>query len=114
MANWQELMTTAADWGSYFILTADVDLGGLSLTRVGDIYREFTGIFDGNNNIISNAVINLPSTVDIGLFGYVGRGGQIHNLGVKNVNITGFSIVGGLVGENHGSLTAYYLYSLIK
>jgi hypothetical protein len=111
--DWQELMTTPADWSSSFILTADVNLAGVTLTPVGGtptpIWSPFTGIFDGNNHIISNAVINQPSSDCIGLFGYVGSGGQIRNLGVEDVNITGRDTVGGLVGLNsEGTIIACY------
>jgi hypothetical protein len=118
--DWQELMTTPADWSSSFILTADVNLAGVTLMPVGGtltpIWSPFTGIFDGNDHIISNAVINQPdSDLDrpgrnyVGLFGYVGSGGQIRNLGVEDVNMTGRDFVGGLVGVNYeGTITACY------
>ena len=102
--DWQELMATPDDWGSSFILTADVNLAGVPLTPVGN----FTGVFDGNDNIISNAVINQPGSGGIGLFGYLGEGGQIRNLGVEDVNMTGSRSVGGLVGENEGTITGCY------
>ena len=103
--DWQELMATPDDWGSSFILTADVNLAGVPLTPVGN----FTGVFDGNDNIISNAVINQLGSGGIGLFGYLGEGGQIRNLGVEDVNMTGSRSVGGLVGYNYyGTLTSCY------
>ena len=136
--DWQELMTTSGDWGSSFILTADVNLAGVNLTPLGNDGTRFTGVFDGNDNIISNAVINQPGSNYIGLFGYVGSGGQIRNLGIENANITvtgtaycvgglvgviesgtltscymtgsvsGYYYVGGLVGSNSGTLTSCY------
>ena len=105
--NWQELMTTPADWSSSFILTADVNLAGVTLTPVGNSDTPFTGVFDGNHNKISNVVINQPGSNNVGLFGYVG-GGQIRNLGVENVNMTGSYYVGGLVGENYGAVSNCY------
>ena len=108
--DWQELMNTPGDWGSSFILTSDVNLAGITLTPVGNYpSAPFTGIFDGNDNIISNAVINQPGNNYVGLFGLVGSGGKIRNLGVENVNITGRDYVGGLVGWNSsGTLTGCY------
>jgi hypothetical protein len=107
--DWQELMTIPADWNKHFILTADVNLAEVTLTPVGNAGTPFTGVFDGNDNIISNAVINQPYSSYIGLFGYVGYGGQIRNLGVENINVTGGDYVGGLVGDNYGTLTACYV-----
>jgi len=34
-ADWTELRETYADWGKYFILTADINFGGVFLTPVG-------------------------------------------------------------------------------
>ena len=107
--DFQQLTIDPNNWNKSFILTADVNLAGVTLTPVGNSSTQFTGVFDGNDNIISNAVINQPSINNVGLFGYVGSGGQIRNLGVKNVNITGSSYVGGLVGLNvEGTVTSCY------
>jgi len=110
VSDWQQLMSTSADWTKYFIMTADVNLYGVTLTPVGNSTTNFTGVFDGNGHIIHNAVINQPSSSTIGLFGYVSSRGKIRNLGVENVNITGNSQVGGLVGNNNyeSSITACY------
>jgi hypothetical protein len=59
----------------------------------------FTGSFDGQNHTISNLSINRLDYV--GLFGVIGAGGEVKNVGVINVNITGDTIVGGLVGYNY-------------
>ena len=105
--DWQELMTTSDDWGSSFILTADVNLAGITLTPVGNSSTPFTGVFDGQGYVIRNAVINLPGNNDVGLFGYVT--GQIHNLGVEDVNVIGNNNVGGLVGYSiGGTITSCY------
>jgi len=107
--DWQELMVTSADWSKRFILIADIDLAVVTVTPVGISSTVFRGVFDGSNHVIRNVTINLPSTSYVGLFGYVDFGGQIKNLGVENVNITGSSVVGGLVGYSYdGSITSCY------
>jgi GLUG motif-containing protein len=109
VADWQELMSTPADWGSYFLLTDDIDLMGITVTPVGNESTFFNGVFDGDGHVISNATINLPTSNYVGIFGFVGSGGQIENLGAENVQITGQSDVGGLVGANLSStITACY------
>gem|GEM_PF-747118 len=105
VADWQMLASWPSRWDKQFILTADLDLAGVPVTPVGNSIP-FTGVFDGRGHVIRNAVINLPGTV--GLFAAVGPSGQILNLGVENVNITGGSIVGGLVGTNSGRLFSCY------
>jgi hypothetical protein len=102
VSDWQQLMTSSADWNKNFILIADVNLQGIILTPVGDYTTNFTGVFDGNNHIISNVDINTPDNGCVGLFGYICTGAQIRNLGIEDVNINGSYYVGGLVGGNYG------------
>ena len=61
--DWIELMNTSVDWDKNFIMTADIDVNGITLTPVGT-YNDgsFKGIFDGNNCVIYNADINMPSS----------------------------------------------------
>ena len=109
VADWQQLMTTTDDWDKHFILTADLDLQGVTLNPVGSSYDpNFSGVFDGNDHIIRSAVIDLPASDYVGLFGALGSGGDIRDLGVEDVNITGDDYVGGLVGRNYGTLTSCY------
>ena len=68
----------------------------------------FTAVFEGNDNTISN--LYMDHTVAIaGLFGTLGGAGEVRNLGLKggSVKTTAFSsIVGGLVGDNKGTIRA--------
>jgi hypothetical protein len=99
--DWQELMETPTDWDKYFILWTDISLAELVLTPVGNVGNNFTGVFNGNGHIIRNAVINQPDSSCVGLFGIVGIGGQITNLGLENIRLIGREVVGGLVGRNY-------------
>jgi len=101
------------DYNKCFILTNDIDLnpnlpGRRTLTAAliaPDTNAKydfqgtyFTGIFDGNNCKILNLRINGQDF--IGLFGYIGSGGSVTNLGLEDVNITGTgSCVGGQCNE---------------
>ena len=117
VSDWQELVATPADWASHFVLTADIDLNGVSVTPIapdtstshGFQGTEFTGVFDGNDHIIDNARVNMPASHYVGLFGYVGAGGQIKNLGVEGTSLFGGSLTGGLVGYNgEGAISNCY------
>ena len=111
--------------GTYFKLTADIDLGGEghSWTPIGvyDVYIEtvvdeeqghdlvqtdnstpFAGVFDGNGHTICGLYIDSSNEDDRGLFGYV-SGGTVKNLTVEGV-VNGRSYVGGIVGRNNGTL----------
>jgi hypothetical protein len=97
--DWQWFMASPADWNKSFILTADLDLAGVTLTPVGNDDVHFTGVFDGNGQVIRNAIINLPNNDYVGLFAFLDSGGKINNLGLVNVDIKGHDWVGGLVGS---------------
>ncbi len=71
VAHWQELMSGYADWDKWFILTADLNLEGVTLTPVGSGSNEFKGIFNGREHTISNARIDLPGSYYTGLFGKI-------------------------------------------
>ena len=69
----------------------------------------FTATFDGNNNVISNLYINRPSTRNVALFGLLGTGSNVRNLGIEGGSLSGSSAVGGLVGWNNGgAISACY------
>jgi hypothetical protein len=109
VADWNDLMNTADDWDKYFILTADLDLQNIDLLPIGSVGINFTGALDGNSCIIRNADMNLPDGNCVGLFGYIGPGSQVHNLGIENVRASGNNYVGGLAGFNEGIITACYV-----
>ena len=67
----------------------------------------YTGTFDGDRHTISGLYVNGGNQV--GLFGYVGTGGKIQNVGVVDSYIhansdVGGSYVGGVCGYNHGGI----------
>jgi len=68
----------------------------------------FTGTFDGQGYEIRDLLINRPDESFIGLFGVVGEGGMVQNIGVVNADVTGYGIVGGLVGNNEGTVSNSY------
>ncbi len=78
---------------------------------LGDSTLAFTGVFDGKGHTISNLFIE-RNTSHNGLFGAVGSGGAVKNLGLAfaSVTATGSSgnRVGVLVGDNAGDITAVY------
>ena len=68
----------------------------------------YTATFDGRGHTISNLYINRPSTDNVGLFGALGPGGNVRNLGIEGGSVTGNVGVGGLVGRNNGTISACY------
>ena len=65
--------------------------------------------FEGNGNAISGLMIDSDNPLgEIGLFGYVGSAGTIRNVGLSSVDVKGYQSVGGLAGENRGTISASY------
>ncbi len=143
------------DYDKHFVLTADIDLDpnlpgrkvfyGAVIARDADeecwVFdgTPFTGVFDGKGHSLSH--LSLVGGISIGggyvgLFGELGLGGKIINLGVEAVDVNategyagalvaynrgcialshsedcrirGSGAVGGLVGANDGSIVASY------
>jgi len=96
-----------SDWDKHFLLVADINLAdytGTQFNIIGSDYHPFTGVFDGNGHKVWNFTWVSTNRSYVGLFGYVGSGGRIKNLGLENVSIHGglySSYFGGLVGYNH-------------
>lgn len=92
-------------------LAADITLTGTdNWTPVGsDEYNMYTGTFDGAGHTISGLDIEVNAseeTVVGGLIGALGKGGIVKNLTVTNANISvtnskesGWTYVGGIVGQ---------------
>ena len=68
----------------------------------------YTATFDGRGHTISNLYIDRSSTDNVGLFGLLGRGGNVRNLGIEGGSVTGNRLVGGLVGFSSGTIRACY------
>ena len=73
----------------------------------------FTGRFDGLGHVISG--LSIDRTTDyVGLFGYVGNGGTVRNLGLTNAAVSGGRYTGGLVGGNQGTIANVYATGAVK
>jgi len=76
-----------------------------TLLKGGD---RLTGTLDGQGYEIRDLFINRPDEYCVGLFGVVGQEGVVENIGAVNVTVTGRGNVGGLVGENDGTVSNSY------
>jgi len=101
---------------SHYILMNDIDLSGGIYTRavIAPFFEyaspRFTGTFEGNDFEVRNLRINGIGNHYVALFGRVGSGGSITNLGVVDCEILGHREVGGICGSNEGgSITSSYV-----
>ena len=90
-----------------YILATDIDA---TQTKIWDGAKgfnpiggggAFTGFFDGNDKAVRNLFIARPSEDNVGLFGRIGKVGElaVRDLGVVDADISGGSTVGILAGE---------------
>jgi hypothetical protein len=99
-----ELQQNVSYYSYYCIVTADIDLTAYSSwTPIGNWQTSFTGIFEGNNHIITKLTINNPGINNQGLFANVS--GTIKNVILTGINVSGYDSVGGLAGYNQGSIS---------
>ena len=97
--------------GKYFKLTADIRLNKDTLrewTPIGGKNCPFRGIFDGNGHTVFGLFIDAPSDGYLGLFGALGAGGTVMNLGLAGGLIHGGGRVALLVGSNGGLIQNCY------
>jgi len=97
--------------GVYYELMDNIDLssykpndGGEGWTPIGDVNNFFKGTFNGNGKTISNLYINRPTADFQALFGITERTASISDVNLINVNVTGGSLTGSLVGQNKGTV----------
>lgn len=120
-ADLNEISDYSGDWDKYFVLTSDINMVGYSYTTavIGSSATPFSGSFDGVDFVISNLTIDTAGAGNdyLGLFGKIsGSIAEVKNLGIEDVNITGGDnsrYLGGLVGNNDGTISGCYSTGLV-
>lgn len=115
----------------YFKQTADIDLEGeewipiANTTSVrntnseGKVYNKFCGTYDGNGHVIKNLKVS-AKFIHSGLFGVIGSGGVIKNLGLENCDIESYDDAGTIAGagmdvaSNVGTILNCYATGTVK
>ncbi|OHB57484.1 MAG: hypothetical protein A2Y07_11860 [Planctomycetes bacterium GWF2_50_10] len=120
IANMDDLLALAEDTFNYdkhFILINDVNLASHPFTTAvlapdtdaataSFQGTTFTGVFDGGGRTISGLVINGNDFA--GLFGKIDTGGQVKNLALKGVSVSGDEYVGAVAGWNASLVSNCY------
>jgi uncharacterized repeat protein (TIGR01451 family) len=109
-----------AQWGKHYRQTANIDASGTAVWDAGAGWlpvgygaSPFSGVYDGAGYTIDKLYINRSAEANVGLFGLVT--GQIKNVGLTNVNITGQSAVGGVAGyASSASISNSYVTGSVK
>jgi len=104
VADFKELLAFGQDGSLKFRLENDLDLA----TEPNLYIPYLAGELDGTGHKISNLSFNFYFVSQVGLFGYLAPDGKVTQVGVENINITGYSGVGGLVGVNDATVSDSY------
>ncbi len=107
IGTYHQLLLMGSDLTASYTLAGDLDLSGTAnFTPVGGYDNPFTGSFDGLGHTITGLTIYKPNQDAVGLFGAIGSGSVVKNIGLIDAFVTGQTFVGGLVGlNNSGTIT---------
>jgi filamentous hemagglutinin family protein len=113
-----DLQNINSNLSGKYALNTDIDASSIANfvpiahgANTGDDTQGFSGIFDGKGHTINHLTINDNSDLTAGLFSQTSSSSIIRNVGIKNASVTSNhsgAAVGGLVGENYGSISASY------
>jgi filamentous hemagglutinin family protein len=94
-----------------YALALPVDAASLG-TLSAPLIPNFSGNFNGLGNAVLNLTINDATDTFVGLFGTIGTGGTVSNIGVVGGSVTstaGGVAIGGLVGYSQGTISDAYV-----
>lgn len=83
------------------VLTADIDMNGVSMEPIGNDAARYAGTFDGKGHFIENYTYKNADKAESGLFG-VTKGATIKNVMLYEASIVGNENIGGIVGRMYG------------
>ena len=109
--DWHELNAVRENLNNEYVLVADLGEGTAGYDEyvgnqdagwnpIGDDDNPFRGAFDGNGHKITGLQIDRPNESDIGLFGVI-ENGQLEDIKILQVDVTGDFSVGAIVGSNN-------------
>ena len=109
ITNVHELQAMNADREADYRLDNDIEAihtalwnDGDGFDPIGESASPFAGSFDGGGHTVNGLTIDRPMSWGTGLFGVTDSGKTIVNVSLRNVDVTGRQLVGGLVGESIG------------
>ncbi len=110
---WHDLDAIRDDLCGHYVLIADLHANtagydelvgntadGKGWEPIGEWGNPFIGTFDGNGYEIRGLLVNRPDESQVGLFGSVGVGGVVKNVGLVDVDVTGDHGAGALAGNS--------------
>lgn len=108
----QDLDNIRNDLTGHYVQVCDIDLAGYDFQPIGSLVRcgsdgiPFTGTYDGNGHSIRNWNYQNPTRDTVGLFAYT-INATLRNVRLINVNVSGHTCVGALIGKQKGGSVSW-------
>jgi predicted glutamine amidotransferase len=116
-----ELQDIGESGSQNYVITNNIDCSdtinwnsGLGFNPLTQNNPYFIGLLEGQGHYIDDLYINRPSTSTVGMLGRIYAGGEVRNIKLRNINVTGNGNVGGLVGYSRGSITSCYVSGYVS
>jgi filamentous hemagglutinin family protein len=120
-----DLQNINSNLSGIYALNTDIDASSIANfvpiahTAGSDPAQGFSGLFDGQSHTINHLTMNDSIDQITGLFGQTSSTGIIRNVGLINASVTNSNssfqvFVGGLVGENFGTISSSYVAGSVK
>ncbi|MBN6110363.1 GLUG motif-containing protein [Xanthomonas bonasiae] len=117
IGNAHQLQLMAYNLAASYTVSTDIDASQTSGSNasgmwssagfdpIGEATHAFTGSLNGYGHTVSGLSIARGAENSVGLFGVTGSGSAIRNLALTGSSISGLAYVGGVVGQNAGTLS---------
>jgi Raf kinase inhibitor-like YbhB/YbcL family protein len=94
----------------HYKLANDINLNNQAWSPLGSALNKFTGVFDGDNHVITGLKISIRDSTHIGLFALTGESAIIKNVGLEaaDVSCSESGYMGTLIGTNYGTVLNSY------
>lgn len=112
-----DLQAINDELNAQYALANDIDAGDTKNWNEGAGFQPlgesediaFTGALNGRGYTINGLYVNGGSSDPVGFFGCIGTGGEVKNINLVDLNVTGIEdYIGGLVGYNSGLVENSY------
>ena len=110
-----QLQDISSNLSAHYVLINDIDAsatvgwnsgeGFIPIGNMTPITSWFVGSLDGQGYNITDLSINRATTSGVGLFSTIDDGASLSNIGLIDNNVSGDRVVGGLVGDNMGTIS---------
>lgn len=105
IASADDMKLIAQNPSGVYRLSKNIDMASYTEGEGWTPIQNFTGTFDGRGYTITNLTINRPTTRACGLFAEIKNSGEVKNVTLTKVNVSGGEYTGALAGICSGNIS---------